>query len=52
MSYRVWQNDSVRLGGGAFVRYARATADVLMLQNEQSTDIGGLQFGFGGRIRF
>ena len=52
VSYLVWQNDSVRLGGGAFVRYARATADVLMLQNEQSTDIGGLQFGFGGRIRF
>lgn len=52
MSYLVWQNDSVRLGAGAFVRYARAKADVLLLQTEQPTDIGGLQVGFGGRIRF
>jgi len=52
VSYLAWQNDSVRLGAGAFVRYAAAKADVLLLSTEQSTDIGGLQFGFGGRIRF
>jgi hypothetical protein len=52
MSYMVWQNDSVRLGGGLFVRYATAEATVLMLQTEQPTTVGGLQIGFGGRIRF
>lgn len=52
VAYMAWENDSVRLGAGAFVRYALAKADVLNLQTEQSTDIGGLQIGFGGRIRF
>lgn len=52
MTYIVWQNDSVRLGAGAFVRYALAKADVLLLRTEQPTEIGGLQIGFGGRFRF
>lgn len=52
VSYLVWQNDSVRVGGGVFVRYARASTDVLLLQSEVPTDVGGLQVGFGGRIRF
>jgi len=52
MTYIAWQNDSVRLGGGLFVRYATADTTVLMLQTEQPTTVGGLQFGFGGRIRF
>ena len=52
MSFMAWQNDSVRLGAGAFVRYARAKTNVLLLQTEQPTDVGGLQVGFGGRIRF
>ncbi len=51
-SYLVWQNDSVRVGGGFFVRYALAKADVLLLSTEQKTDVGGLQIGFGGRLRF
>ncbi len=51
-SYMVWQNDSVRLGAGLFVRYALAKTTVLLLQTEQPTDVGGLQFGFGGRLRF
>lgn len=52
VTYLVWQNDSVRLGAGAFVRYATAETTVLMLQTEQPTTVGGIQFGFGGRIRF
>ena len=52
MTYIAWQNDSVRLGGGLFVRYATADTTVLLLQTEQPTTVGGLQFGFGGRIRF
>ena len=52
MSFMAWQNDSVRLGAGAFVRYTQAKTNVLLLQTEQPTDVGGLQVGFGGRIRF
>ena len=52
MTYIAWQNDSVRLGGGLFVRYATADTTVLLLRTEQPTTVGGLQFGFGGRIRF
>lgn len=52
VSYLFWQNDSVRLGGGAFVRYTAADTTVLMLSTEQPTKVGGIQFGFGGRIRF
>ena len=51
-SYLFWQNDSVRLGGGAFVRYALGTATVPVLDTDQSTDVGGIQFGFGARLRF
>lgn len=51
-TYIVWQNDSVRLGAGGFMRYALATTDVEMLTTAQPTDLGGLQFGFGARIRF
>lgn len=51
-SYMVWQNDSVRVGAGVFVRYALAKTTVLLLSTEQSTDVGGVQFGFGGRLRF
>jgi len=48
----VWQNDSVRLGAGGFVRFTGATTDVFMLTNDVETKLGGMQFGFGGRIRF
>ena len=51
-SYLFWQNDSVRLGGGVFVRYTAADTTVPMLATEQPTTVGGVQFGFGGRIRF
>ena len=52
ISYLFWQNDSVRLGGGVFLRYTAATTNVLMLTTEQPTTVGGSEFGFGGRVRF
>lgn len=52
ISYLAWQNDSVRIGGGVFFRYTAAKTNLLMLTTEQPTTIGGIQFGFGGRIRF
>jgi hypothetical protein len=51
-TYIVWSNDSVRLGAGGFVRFTQASTEVEMLGSSQPTDVGGIQFGFGGRIRF
>jgi len=51
-TYIVWSNDSVRLGAGGFIRFTQASTDVEMLGSSQPTDVGGVQFGFGGRIRF
>ena len=53
-TYIVWQNDSVRLGAGGFVRFTQASMDVEMLTGStpQPVDVGGMQFGFGGRLRF
>lgn len=51
-TYIIWSNDDVRFGVGGFVRFTQASGTVLMLVSEQSTDVGGVQFGFGGRIRF
>jgi opacity protein-like surface antigen len=52
VTYMLWQNDSVRLGAGGFVRYTGATTDVRLLANDVETKVGGIQFGFGGRVRF
>jgi hypothetical protein len=53
-TYIVWSNDSVRIGAGGFVRFTQASADIQMLDagSSQPTDVGGIQFGFGARIRF
>jgi hypothetical protein len=51
-TYILWSNDSVRLGAGGFVRFTQASTEIEMLSGPQSTDVGGIQFGFGGRIRF
>lgn len=52
MTYIVWSNDSMRIGAGGFIRYALAKTNVLLLATEQETEVGGLQVGFGGRLRF
>ena len=51
-TYIFWQNDSVRVGAGGFVRFTSAKTDVRLLVSDFDTTIGGVQFGFGGRIRF
>jgi hypothetical protein len=51
-TYIVWSNDSIRLGAGGFVRFTQASTEIEMLSAAQPTDLGGIQFGFGGRIRF
>jgi len=51
-TYILWSNDSVRLGAGGFVRFTGADTTVQMLATEQPTKVGGVQFGFGARLRF
>lgn len=51
-TYILWSNDSVRLGAGGFVRFTQADMDVEMLSSTQPTKAGGVQFGFGARLRF
>jgi hypothetical protein len=51
-TYILWSNDDLRVGAGGFVRFTKATGDILQLATEQSTEVGGVQFGFGARIRF
>lgn len=51
-SYILWQNDSIRVGAGGFVRFTKADTDIDMLNSSQPTQVGGVQFGFGARLRF
>lgn len=51
-TYVFWSNDDLRIGAGGFVRFTQAKGSVQMLVNEVDTDVGGVQFGFGARIRF
>ena len=51
-TYIVWQNDSIRIGAGGFVRFTGTEMDIDMLTTSQPTEVGGVQFGFGARLRF
>ncbi len=51
-TYILWSNDDIRLGVGGFVRFTQATGDIQMMTTTQSTEVGGVQFGLGARIRF
>ena len=54
-TYVFWSNDSIRLGAGGFVRFTTAKADVRWFDSTAAalpTDMGGIQYGFGGRLRF
>jgi hypothetical protein len=51
-TYIVWSNDDLRIGAGGFLRFTQASGEIMQLTGEQPTDVGGLQFGFGARIRF
>jgi hypothetical protein len=50
--YQAYTRDRIKLGAGLFLRYAGASADVQVLDNVVDSDVGGLQVGFGGRLRF
>jgi hypothetical protein len=52
VTYILSESDAYRIGAGAFLRYAGASARIPVIENEVDTDVGGLQFGLGLRVRF
>lgn len=52
VSYEVFRTDLYKLGVGMFIRYAGATGDIRVFDSTIGSDVGGLQLGFGGRMRF
>jgi hypothetical protein len=56
VTYQFYNTGDYKIGAGAFLRYAGASAKIPVLQRETQTelgsDVGGLQLGFGARIRF
>jgi hypothetical protein len=52
VTYLLSQSDAYKIGAGAFLRYAGASARITVIENEVDTDVGGLQFGLGLRVRF
>ena len=53
VTYNFRTQGELKLGAGAFVRYTGATAGIPVLGSaEIESDLGGLQIGFGLRIRY
>jgi outer membrane protein with beta-barrel domain len=51
-TYKVYENPNIKIGAGLFLRYAGASAKIVILDEEVETDVGGFQIGFGARFRF
>lgn len=51
-SYRFYEAGPTALSAGAFLRYAGASADLQILDNEQSQSPGGFQYGLNLRLGF
>ena len=51
-TYKLYENSNVKIGAGMYLRYAGASAKIQILNNEVDSDVGGLQIGFGARVRF
>jgi hypothetical protein len=53
VSFIAYTRENLKLGGGMFIRWAGASADIELLDTDViDSDLGGLQVGFGARIRF
>lgn len=52
VTYKLRDTGSAAVGVGGFLRYSGATTDIVVMQNEVETKVGGVQVGFGVRIRF
>jgi hypothetical protein len=51
-AYKLYETPTIKLGAGVFLRYAGATGKIQILDNVADSDVGGVQIGFGGRLRF
>jgi hypothetical protein len=54
VAYQLYDGVDYKVGAGMFLRYAGASARIRVLEggNEVDSDVGGLQIGFGARVRF
>jgi hypothetical protein len=52
VTYRFYEGARADVGAGAFLRYSGASAEVTIIANDAESDVGGLQIGFGARVRF
>ena len=52
VTYKLRDTGSVAVGVGGFVRYSAAKADITVMANDVESDVGGVQVGFGVRVRF
>jgi hypothetical protein len=52
ISYKIYEVSRIKLGGGMFLRYSGASSDITLISNTVDSDLGGLQIGFGARVRF
>ncbi|MGH9174259.1 MAG: hypothetical protein ACRD1H_07865, partial [Vicinamibacterales bacterium] len=51
-TYKLYETPTIKLGAGVFLRYAGATAEIQVLDTVVESGVGGVQLGFGGRLRF
>jgi hypothetical protein len=52
VSYELYEYEGIKIGAGALIRWAGASTEIQLLQNNVDTDLGGLHFAFGARVRF
>lgn len=52
VTYKLYERGKITMGGGAFLRYAGASGNVVVVDRDADADVGGFQFGFGLRTRF
>ena len=51
-TYMLYTSDTLRFGLGGFLRFTGATANINLGDATTETDLGGVQFGVGARLRF
>jgi hypothetical protein len=52
VTYKLRDTGTVAVGLGGFFRYSGAGASVIVMQTDVDSDVGGVQVGFGVRVRF
>lgn len=52
VTYKFFTMNRLKIGAGGFFRYAHASTSFRVLDSEVDSDVGGMQGGFGLRVRF